>query len=209
MSSRDERTERWLAYFLGEGEAEERERIEAELRASPEEAEQVRRLVENVSRWAKAPVAHTPLRMEELPIEGGRLEVAPKAGRRPFRLRWSWAWVAAAVFVLALTQARFSITAGDVIFNWGRQESQAGLERIHNDVQRLAEQLQEVQQATAQNQEQVQAVALRYLLLEKEFQQATEQLARNQRIEAVRRYQDTQSLLRLAGFERSAAREWQ
>ena len=95
MRNRDERTERWLAYFLGEVEPEERERIEAELRASPEEAEQVRRLVESVSRWAKTPPAYTPLRMDELPIEAGRPGAKQKAARGPFRLRWSWAWVAA------------------------------------------------------------------------------------------------------------------
>ena len=209
MNSQDERTRRWLAYFLDEAAPEERERIEAELAASPEEAGQVKRLVEGVSQWAKAPVPHTPLRMDELPVEIARPGAAEKAGGRPPRWRWSWAWVAAAVFVLALTQARFSITAGGVTFNWGREETPAQLGQIHEDVQRLAQQLDEVQQAGAKNQEEDHAVALRHLLLERDFQQATDQLARNQRIEAVRRYQDTQSLLRLAGFERSAVEEWQ
>ena len=64
MNEREEREQRWLAYFLDELPPEERADVEAELRASPAVADEYRAFVEAVSAWAKEPVSGAPLSVE-------------------------------------------------------------------------------------------------------------------------------------------------
>ncbi|MBN1545509.1 MAG: hypothetical protein JW902_02500 [Syntrophaceae bacterium] len=206
MSEKDDRTRRWMAYFLDEVPPEQRPQIEAELRAAPEEAAEVLDFMEQIADWAKEPVPYTPLDLNDPQFNA---EFGRKSRRFvPLTFAWPLRWVAVAIVLLALTQLNFSITVGDKTLRWGSPLTRSDVSRLNAKIACLETELQQVQQDTAQTQTDCQTVALKNLMLEKEFRLTTAQLARNQQIETVTRYRDTQNLIRLAGYDNPAGVTW-
>jgi hypothetical protein len=199
MSGDDERRERWLAYLLGEASPEKHDDIEAEMRHAPEEAAALRAVVEGVSRWAKAPVPYLPANVGELcqGLSGASRERGQR--RRSFRAwrRWAIAAAAMALLVLAASQARFSVSIGDVTFRW-RQEVPSAKESAHDEQSlELAERIQRLEEVTEIVAGQVESLALQNAAIQEQLRTAAVRLAYSQRAEAEARYRDIEGLLQL------------
>ena len=196
MNFRNEGHNDWFAYFLGDLPESERGRVEEELAASPEEAEEVRRAVEAASAWAQQAEPYEPIALDAL-IQDGRVVpfVRPAAARVP---RWLWASAAAAMILLALSQTRFSVTMGDTTLAWGRPATTS----TPGNLDALAAKLAEVESKHLKTEELIATVAERTLAVE----ESAVELAYNQQVEAETRYQDMATLIqRLSGGEEMAS----
>jgi hypothetical protein len=189
MTNHEQREQRWIAYFLGEGDPVERRRTEQELREAPEEAERIRVLCTAVTQWAQEEVPPSPLALSELPV--GDLEFQRAKKQRTSAMWKALPWAAAAVFLLALSQVSFSVTMGDTTFAWGA----GGAPQTADPA--IATRLATLETASAEANELASAVALRTMNLETELRDTAAELAQNQRLESEVRYRDMARLLTL------------
>jgi hypothetical protein len=124
------------------------------------------------------------------------------------RLRPSFALAstlaAAALLVLALTQAQFSVVRGEKAFHWGRATSEGESTQRDSELAALNERISFLEQAAQKTTVQIRSLALQDLLLEEAFRNAATRLAQNQ--EAVVRswHRDVGDLVRLTGYVEEA-----
>ena len=205
MGVREERERRWMAYYLEEADPSDRAAIEEELRLDPEEAERVRLVCDGVRSWAQQEVAPSHLSLEDLPIGGLASRTVALKQRRALLWR-TLPWAAAATFILALSQANFSVQVGDSTFSWGEANVTPYPEEGETVIA-LQARIAELEKATTEAQDLVQQVALQSVELETEFRETATELAENQRLESQIRYRDMERLLSLygAGSEYPAA----
>jgi len=190
MNANDERRERWLAHLLGEAPPEVRDVIEAEMREERGEAAALRAVVEGVSRWAKEPVSCPPkdARWFHRGLSG--------VSRRVWR-RWALAAAAAVLLVLAASQARFSVSVGDVTFRWRQEASNAGQNVYEKQVPELAERIQRLEEVSEIVAGQIESLALQNAAFQEQLRIAAVRLAYSQRAQAEARYRDIEGFLQL------------
>ncbi|MBI4558278.1 MAG: hypothetical protein HY706_11910 [Candidatus Hydrogenedentes bacterium] len=200
MSTSDKQRERWLAYLLGDIPPEERDAVEAEMRQSPDEVAALRAVVEGVSRWANEPVPHSPATVQVFESETGAAASGFR-NERPsprFRRGWSYGVAAAAVLLgLLVSQARFSVSIGDVTFRW-RQEVPTTIGTVQREeLLALQDRTHRLEEAANIVAAQIEILAVENAALRDQLQTAAVRLAYNQRAESVARYWDIQGLLQL------------
>jgi hypothetical protein len=208
MNPKEEREQRWFAYFLGEVSREEMESIEEELRASPKEAEEYEEFIQSLSQWAKEPVPYQPIHMKGLGIEPIRFKDRRKDRSSPAKQRlfptagkWFWGLAAAALLIFAFSQLSFSINFGNTTIKWGRAPDTEQIKQITRELSLVNDQLKKVSEASAENKGYIQTVAMKNLMLENDLQNAVNQLVYYQQIETRTRYNDVQKLLHLRPVE--------
>lgn len=196
MSTNDPRDERWIAYLLGECEPDEREKIEAEMRAIPDEAARVRALVEGVSDWVGEPTPYSPVDLEELER---RLDVGTLTGSSKRWRLWAPLAVAAALVVVALTQVQFTVEWGDTALHWGQETPDVETAMNTAQLDTLAQRIGELEQAALETNRYIEALAIQDLVLDDQLRNATTRLAHGQRMTA----QSVQDAFVLAGYQDS------
>ncbi|MEK7793911.1 MAG: hypothetical protein AAB353_05245 [Candidatus Hydrogenedentota bacterium] len=182
-----EQQDRWFAYLLGEVPESERGAIEAEMAEHPEEAEELRRVVDAASGWAKAPVSAA-----ESDVVLYRAKSSARRPRPWYALPIGIA--AAAAFVFAVSQANFTVSFGDSKLSWGASAP------VETAPVESSPALVALQERNANLGEIVEALAMQTALLQENFDSATNELAYTQYVDRQTRYQEMQQLLQLAGY---------
>ena len=198
----NEREERWMAYYLDELEPDERAVVEAELKASPDEAAAYRQFVEAVADWATEPIPCEPLSAADIrETVSARQACHPSPPSR--RLAWACGLAAAVLVVMGVVLAGGSVTVGGATVSWGPQRAGES-----EQLAAVAQQLHALEQLIAENRGQIQAVGIQNAALANEFRYATAQLAREQRIETQTRYRDVKQVAQLVGWEYGDTADW-
>lgn len=187
MRPTNEQQDRWIAYFLGETPERDRATIEVEMAAHPEAVAELRSVVDAASGWAKAPVSAA-----ESDVVLYRANGSARRSRPWYALPIGLA--AAAALVLAVSQAKFTVSFGDTKLSWG---ASAPLETAPIESSSAFAALQERNTNLG---EIVEVLAVQTALLQENFDSATNELAYTQYVDRQTRYQEMQQLLQLAGY---------
>lgn len=197
MNPNDDLRTRWLAYLLGDLEPDDAARVEAEMRADPAQAEEVKRFFEATTDWAKRPVAEAPIDMTELAART-RGAADARVGRGRLRRAWPWAAVAAAaLLVAALSQVSFSVQLGGASFAWGNPPQTEAVIELESEISALNESYAALATDNLRLYTGFEEFMISLQQLETQLQVATAELARNQEREAHTRYADMQRLLEM------------
>ncbi|MCH8204587.1 MAG: hypothetical protein IID09_05450 [Candidatus Hydrogenedentes bacterium] len=204
MNPNDDRTTRWLACLLGDLDPGETARVEAEMRADPDAAEDFKQFFEDTSEWAKRPVADAPINMTELAART-RGPADLRIGRARFRRAWPWAAVAAtALLVAALSQTSFSMQLGGATLAWGDPPESEAVTRLESEISALNESYAALAADNLRLYSGFEEFVFSLQQLEFQLQVATAELARNQERESHTRYADMERLLQFAQQTRAA-----
>ncbi len=203
MKPEPPRDDPWMAYHLGELPESERARVEAELKASPEQAESYRRFTAALGAWATEKVPERPFDFQAFRTkqESGRavdvLAVPSPALRKKSFLpgRLAWGLAAAAFFLFALSRTHFTLTLGNTTIRWGAAERSDDEDALRSQLKKTEEQLALLQGGMEQNTGILQTIAQRQIDTEKHFTEVTDQLSYYQQVEAATRYRDTNALM--------------
>lgn len=211
MALENDREQRWFAYLLGEVAAEEGARIEAEMKAAPEEAAELKQLFESLAAWGRAPQPYQPLRVQDLDL-GEALSDAPQdtpshTRKRAILMR-PWPWAVAAMFLLAASQVSFTFTLGDATVSWGRQEHAQETTTPDSVDPNITQRLEALEQHAVETGELVETVATTTLLLQDWLETTANELGYIQRAETQARYRDTQRLFQLFSQGPFSEPEW-
>ena len=204
MNPNDDQTTRWLAYLLGDLESDEATSVEAEMRADPDKAEEVKRFFEDTIEWAKRPVSAAPINMTELAART-RGATDARIRRARFSTAWPWAAVAAAaLLVVALSQTSFSMQLGGATLAWGDPPQTKAVVRLESEISTLNESYAELAADNHRLYDGFEEFVLSLQNLETQLQVATTELARNQQRESQTRYADMERMLQITQQTRAA-----
>ena len=204
MNPNDDRTTRWLACLFGDLDPGETARVEAEMRADPDAAEDFKQFFEDTSEWAKRPVADAPINMAELAART-RGPADLRIGRPRFRTAWPWAAVAAtALLVAALSQTSFSMQLGGATLAWGDPPESEAMTLLESEISALNESYAELAADNLRLYDGFDEFVFSLQNLEIQLQFATMELARNQQRESHTRYADMERLLQITQQTRAA-----
>jgi hypothetical protein len=211
---REARKSLWVAHYLGELPPDERRRVEAELRADPEEAAECERLAAGVRQWSSQATPGRPLDLQAVYSAAAPERQAAEAGscapamKRPRRAgAWALAAAAPALVAFALTQVKFTIAWGDKALHWGQGAAPAtGVAEVDStELAAIHARLDEIQLALRETDEQINSVALesvrQNLALAADVQSALARLTARQDQESRTRYRDVQQLISLTQWD--------
>lgn len=198
MNPNDDRTTRWLAYMLGDLPPDEAAVVEAEMRDDPTKVEEIKRFFEATTDWAQRPVAEDPIDMAELTARTRGL-AKKLVGRSRFRrpLPWAAAAVAAALLIVALSQASVSVQFGDTTLAWGNPQQAAAVTQLENEISALNASYAELAEDNLWLYDGFEQFLIGLNELETQLQIATTELARNQERESYTRYADMERILEI------------
>jgi hypothetical protein len=207
METENNREERWYAYLLGDTDAVESQKVEAEMRAHPEEAAEARHAFEQLHAWSAEPVEYEPFDLSSVPHKDA-VQIQSEFGIKR-RKRWAWLrpnpLIAAAVLLLALTQVQFSISAGGNTFAWGNNP--VAESPVQNDVE-MVSRLETLEKAATEIESAIEVLGVRDSVMAERFEQDTTQLARNQQLESQARLRDMHRMMLWTEYPNENEDEW-
>lgn len=208
MKKNDERLKRWLVRLLGKLVPGGREHVAAEMRARlPEEAENLRAVVDGVTQWAKEPVPYKPTDLQELQQEVSPYGRAVRTRGSGFFSSWpAWACTlaAAAALVFALSHVQFSVVLGDRVLHWGRGLPEGATGGHPTKLAALEQRVTSLEQAAEEARSQIYTLAMQNILMHEEFRNAARRLAESQYAVAQSCYRDIGDLMQSASYARNA-----
>ena len=178
----------------------EAERVEREMNAFPAEAGEFREAFDGITAWAKAHVDDAPVDVEAILNAGAPSRTATPSPGAWHSLRWPIAVAAVALLVFSLSQLSFSVTYGGVTYAWGIPDRPAGEGQngeLASDA--LVERTLALEAKNAELLEFIEAVALRTLQAEEQFEFVAAELFYAQRLEAQSRHRDMRFLAGMPG----------
>ena len=213
MDMQENRDEKWIAYLLGDLDPADAALVEEEMKANPEQALEVRETVERIRAWSSESVEHVPLNMTDLGIAQAS-ELPEGSSRDNPRSRIPSFWVragalfAASAVLVAMTQARFSVSVGDNTFSWGMDKNRDIAENPDRPALEvtpigLISRIEVLEQAATEMGDAVQALALQDSMMAESFKQNTLELAHYQRLESQARLSDMKRMMTWTDYPES------